>query len=119
MKMRSTAVCAQSGAISTVLIGLVGFVAGALTVGLLALTRPAAPIAAETARLPASSGVLRDAVPTTAVVDRDRSWSPQADPFPWPFESATPRPVRAPGSNRPDRLSAPEGWTHDQAKQSD
>ena len=111
MRTGFAAVRRQSGAISTVLIGLAGFAAGALLMGLVALTQQPLPIAAESPRLPASSFVPRDVAPTPTMTYGNRAWAAPAAPGPWPFESATPGSAHAPGAQRPDRLSGPEGWT--------
>jgi hypothetical protein len=111
MRIGLAAVRPQSGAISTVLIGLAGFATGALLMGLVALTRQPVPIAAESSRLPASNSAPNDVVPTPTMPYGNRAWATPAEPHPWPFESATPGPGHAPGAQRPDRLSGPDGWT--------
>jgi hypothetical protein len=111
MRTGFVAVRRQSGAVSTVLIGLAGFAAGALLMGLVALSRPPVPIAVESPRLPASNLAPNDVVPTPTMPYGNRAWATPAEPRPWPFESATPGPARAPGAQRPDRLSGPDGWT--------
>jgi hypothetical protein len=105
----------QSGAISTALVGLAGFAAGALVVGLLALARHPASATNEPMQSPESNLAAHEVVPAPAIVTRDKEWPPPAEPFPWPFESQTHASIGAPGKNRPDRLSGPEGWTHDAA----
>jgi len=120
MKKGSVAVCAQSGAISAALIGLAGFAAGALTVALLALTRPPTTITGESARVPLSNSVLHEVGPTVNPLDDNRQWPILGEPFSaWPFESATPASAQAPGKKRPDRLSAPEGWTYEAGERTD
>jgi hypothetical protein len=112
--------CTESGAISTALIGLAGFAAGALTVALLALTRHPATMTGESARVPTSNSVLHEARPTVNTLDDNRQWPILGEPFSaWPFESATPAPAQVPGKKRPDRLSAPEGWTYQAGERSD
>jgi hypothetical protein len=118
MQSGCAAVRPQSGGISAALIAVAGFAAGALVVGLVALTRPAGPSAPQTARLPASSGASRDVVPPP-LIDGGRAWPDQAGSVPWPFESAQRPPARAPGAKRPDRLSGPDGWTVDAAARKD
>ena len=110
MKSGSAARRRQSGTMSTVLIGLVGFAAGAVLMGLVALTRQPGPVAAVSPRLPASNLAPSDVAPTPTMPYGSRAWSTQAESSPWPFESAS-GPARAPGPKRPDRLSAPDGWT--------
>jgi hypothetical protein len=97
--------------------GLAGFVAGALVVGLMAFgTNPDAS-AGESLRVPVASRVEQD----TARVET--AWTYIADrpavAGPWPFESAPHAPLGAPGKARPDRLSAPEGWTYDAAERTE
>jgi hypothetical protein len=111
MRTATAAVTAQSGAVSATLIALAGFAAGALVVGLLALVRHPAPAAGESARMPASGTVLHEADPASTIMTRDTEWPSRGEPFPWPFEATTPASAVAPGRNRPDKLSAPEGWT--------
>ncbi len=91
-----------------VLSGVAGFAAGALLVGILAIEQTPTSSAAESPR---------PAMLSTAPLDAPRiewiSTQPSnrfADADPWPFESAAP--AAAPGRARPDRLSAPEGWTY-------
>jgi hypothetical protein len=99
----------QSGAMSTVLIGLAGFAAGALLMGLVAVSRQPLPVVAESPHLPASNRAPNEVVPTPTMPYGNREWATAAAP--WPFESATPGAARAPGAQRPDRLSGPDGWT--------
>ena len=100
-----------------VLIGLAGFAAGALLVGTVALGSRPVPTADESLRVPVTSRTAQDAVrvETTSIYAPDRL----AVAGPWPFESATPASERATGKMRPDRLSAPEGWTYDAAGQTE
>jgi hypothetical protein len=109
----SVAVRRQSGAISTVLVALAGFAAGAFLMGLVAFVRQPAPIVGDTGRAPTSKAPARDAVSTPMMIEPGRPWPSPAEPFPWPFESATPASAPTPGKKRPDRLSAPEGWTYE------
>lgn len=110
MKSGSAARRRQSGTVSTILIGLGGFAAGAVLMGLVALTRPPGPVAAVSPRLPASNLAPSDVAPTPTISYGSRAWSTQAERSPWPLESAS-GPAHAPGPKRPDRLSAPDGWT--------
>jgi hypothetical protein len=103
----------ESGAMSTVMVGLAGFAAGSLLMGLVAFTRQAGPIAAQSSRVPAATLVPNDRMQTPETPYADRAWPYQAEPFPWPFESAAPE--RVPGPKRPDRLSGPDGWTSELA----
>lgn len=103
----------QSGAISTALIGLAGFVAGALVMGLVAFARHPMPSVAESTRTPASTSIPHDMGSPATAPYWERTSPSQAEPFPWPYEGAAP--ARPPGANRPDRLSAPDGWTYDSA----
>jgi hypothetical protein len=103
----------QRGAISTALVALAGFAAGAVVVGLLALARHPASTTEDSVRIPASNTGAHEEVPAPTLITRDREWPPPAEPFPWPFESSTRGSASVPGKKRPDRLSAPEGWTHD------
>ena len=120
MKTGSVAVCAQSGAISTALIGLAGFAAGALTVALLALTRHPTTMTGESGRVPASNSVLHEMGQTVNTLDDNRQWPIPGEPFSaWPFESARPAAAQVPGKKRPDRLSAPEGWTYEAGERTD
>jgi hypothetical protein len=92
------------------LAGLAGFAAGALLVGLFAVEHPPTSSAAESLRpavLPASARV---APPVEAISTQNPDRLTVVGP--WPFESAAPAPAAAPGRMRPDRLSAPEGWTY-------
>lgn len=92
------------------LAGVAGFAAGALLVGLLAFEHPHTSNAAESPRALVSSAVAQQAprIETNWMQAPDRL----AVAGPWPFESAAPAPAKAPGKMRPDRLSAPEGWTY-------
>ena len=109
MGIGSAAMHPQSGAMSTAIVGLAGFAAGAFLMGLLAFTRQQGPTAAESSRVPAATLVPNDRMQTPATPYADRAWPYQAEQFPWPFESAAPE--RVPGVKRPDRLSGPDGWT--------
>jgi len=113
MRSGFAAVRPQSGAMSTVLIGLAGFATGAALMGVVALTRQPVPVVAESPRLPASNFAPNDVVATPTMPYGNRAWSTPAEPRPWPFESAAPGSARAPGAQRPDRLSGPDGWTPD------
>jgi hypothetical protein len=97
----------QSGAISSGLVALAGFAAGALVVGLLALNQHPAPIVDKSIPAPMARGASE--------ANWEPAAAPQADPPTWPFESGTPAPARPPGAGRPDRLSAPDGWTYEQS----
>jgi hypothetical protein len=89
--------------------GLAGFAAGVLLAGLIAMEQTPISQAAESPSLPASSV---------------NGAAPRAEPIPvevpsragaaatWAFESTAAAPARDPGKNRPDLLSAPEGWTY-------
>jgi len=92
------------------LAGVAGFAAGALLVGILALEHPHTSKAAESPRTLVSRAAAQDAprIEPISAQAADRL----AVAGPWPFESAAPAPAAAPGRMRPDRLSAPEGWTY-------
>jgi hypothetical protein len=61
-------------------------------------------------RYEASDQVVRDALPPEWIPETP---APTSVSGPWHFESAEPNRSAAPGKVRPDRLSAPEGWTYD------
>jgi hypothetical protein len=90
------------------LTGLAGFAAGALLVGVIALDQAPASQAAESHSLAMPSAAARQA-PRIEVASPQ---IPAQAAAPWPFESTASAPARDPGKNRPDRLSAPEGWTY-------
>ena len=90
------------------LTGLAGFAAGALVVGVIALDQAPASMAAESHSLAMPSAAARHA-PQIEVASQGL---PAQAAGSWPFESTTGAPARDPGKNRPDRLSAPEGWTY-------
>jgi len=113
MEIGSAAMRVQSGAISTALVALAGFAAGAVLMGLVALTRHPVPIATESPRTATPNLAPNDVFQAPTTLYRDRAWPDQAEPFPWPFESTPP--ARAPGAKRADRLSGPDGWTYDPA----
>jgi hypothetical protein len=89
------------------LTGLAGFAAGVLVAGLIALQQTPSSEAAESPSLPVN-GLQAPLVEPIPVEIAPRA----AVAAPWAFESATAAPERDPGKNRPDRLSAPEGWTY-------
>jgi hypothetical protein len=113
MRIGPAAARAQSGAIFTVLIGLGGFAAGALVMGLLTFSGQPAPAGVQTDALPAPVATPRDPMPPMTGIDGIRSWPAPGRPSDWAFEGASPAAETAPGTRRPDRLSAPEGWTYD------
>ena len=93
---------------SVTVAALFGFAAGTLLVGLIAL-------ASEPTGGPTGPRI-RD---RAAAAERQLSAADAGLPSPtvqasepWNFESAAPKPSRAPGRSRPDRLSAPDGWTY-------
>jgi hypothetical protein len=90
------------------LTGLAGFAAGVLMASLIALEQSPSSQAAESPSLPASTIDAPGPEPIPAEVPA-RAASSAA---PWAFEAATATPARDPGKGRPDRLSAPEGWTY-------
>jgi len=94
------------------LTGLAGFVAGVLLAGLISLEQTPRSEAAESPSLPAASIEAPRAEPIPVEVPS------RAAPVvvPWVFESATAAPARDPGPTRPDRLSAPDGWTYGSAE---
>lgn len=107
---------AQAGAVSAILVGitgLVGFAAGALVMGLVALSQdPETDVAARVV-VPASNRAVHEAPEPTFYQVPDGpavTW-----PQPWPYEAAARKRADAPGPKRPDRLSAPEGWTQEAA----
>lgn len=89
------------------LAGVVGFAAGALLVGILALEHPHTSKAAESPP-PVVAGAAAQDAPRVETISA-QAFDRPAVAGPWAFESAAP--AAAPGRNRPDRLSAPEGWT--------
>jgi hypothetical protein len=114
MGTESGALPRQTGAISTALIAMAGFTAGALLMGLLAFTRHPMPPVAETVAVPISSTASGEQTKAIGALNRDSTQPGQADEaLTWPFESATPAHEGIPGPRRPDRLSAPDGWTYD------
>jgi hypothetical protein len=113
MGTESSALPRQTGAISTAWIALAGFAGGALLMGVLAFTRHPVPTVAETVAVPISSAASGEAARTATAPSRDSTWPGRADEAStWPFESGTPAHEHAPGPKRPDRLSAPDGWTY-------
>jgi hypothetical protein len=120
MKVPSKALQPQSGAVSAFLIGLTGlagFAAGALLVGTVALTprpTPTGDLLGIAVASSSSHDVARVEPVSTYAPDR------LAVAGPWPFESASPAAsAGAPGKTRPDRLSAPEGWTYEATAQTE
>ena len=110
----SRALPRQTGAISTALTAFAGFAAGASLMGLLAFTRHPINSVADAVAVPVSGVAGHDAPKTVGSVDKDSAWPGKADEaLTWPFESGTAALDRIPGPKRPDRLSAPEGWTYD------
>jgi hypothetical protein len=89
------------------LTGLAGFVAGVLVAGLISLEQTPSSQAAQAPGLPASSIYVPRAEPIPV-----QDPTPAVTVAPWAFESVTAAPARDPGLARPDRLSAPEGWTY-------
>jgi hypothetical protein len=116
--MKGLAVHSRSGKSSAALLALTalcGFAAGALTVGLLAserLGQGSAEPATVPVSYPAPPGAARSAVPPAPAFPLPSA----PPPNPWHFEAAAPHPNSGPGRNRPDLLSAPEGWTSEAAK---
>jgi len=104
----------SGGAISTVLVGLIGFASGALVVGTVALVRHPAT-GGGSARAVVSNGAPHESVPMATMIEGGKDWPADPQPTAWPYESATRAPTRAPGLNRPDRLSAPENVVFDGA----
>ena len=92
----------------SVLSGLAGFAAGALLVGVLALEQTPTSRAAESVRPAVFSPAPQDAPRIELISTQAPDGLAVAGP--WAFESASP--AGAPGRARPDRLSAPEGWTY-------
>lgn len=114
MGTESGALPRQTGAISTALTALAGFTAGALLMGLLAFNRHPMPTVAETGAVPVSGAASREPTETIGALNTDSTRPGQADEaLTWPFESGTPAHEGFPGARRPDRLSAPDGWTYD------
>ena len=114
MGTESSALPRQTGAISTALTALAGFAAGALLMGVLSFTRHPVPTVAEKVAVPISGAASGEAAKTVGARNRDSAWPGQADEaLTWPFESGTPAYEHVPGPKRPDRLSAPDGWTYD------
>jgi hypothetical protein len=89
------------------LTGLAGFAAGVLVAGLIALQQTPSSEAAESPSLPVNELQAPRVEPIPADIAGRATVS-----GPWVFESAPAAPARDPGKNRPDRLSAPEGWTY-------
>ncbi|HEX4598963.1 MAG TPA: hypothetical protein VH278_14310 [Burkholderiaceae bacterium] len=89
------------------LTGLAGFAAGVLMAGLIALDQTPPSQAAESPSLPASTVDGSKAEPIPVEVPAQA-----AAAAPWAFEAATAAAARDPGKGRPDRLSAPDGWTY-------
>jgi hypothetical protein len=103
----------QSGAVSTLVAGLTGFVTGALVMGSVALVgHPTVAIHSDRAAV--SNPAADPSVPPANTIEGG-NWPPDPQPGAWPFESAARMPQRAPGPNRPDRLSAPEVVVFDRA----
>jgi len=96
---------------------MAGFAAPALPVGTLALTpRPTTTgdLLGSASASSSSHDVARVEPVSTYAPDR------LAVAGPWPFESASPAAsAGAPGKTRPDRLSAPEGWTYEATAQTE
>ena len=121
MKMGYEAARVQAGAISAAVAavaGSAGFIAGALVMGLLAFSQDSQPRTGQRLPAPASNGASQDASqPTVFYQTPDGPAVPW--PEPWGFEKAPGKQASAPGRNRADRLSAPEGWTHQAGVQND
>lgn len=114
MGTESGALPRQTGAISTALTALAGFTAGALLMGLLAFNRHPMPTVAETVAVPISGAASHEPTKTIGALSTDSTRPGQADEaLTWPFESGTRAHEGIPGLRRPDRLSAPDGWTYD------
>jgi hypothetical protein len=96
----------QSGAVSTLVAGLTGFVTGALVIGSVALVGHPT-VATHSDRAAVSNPAAYPSVPLANAIEGG-NWPPDPQQGAWPFESAARMPQRAPGPNRPDRLSAPE-----------
>jgi hypothetical protein len=61
-----------------------------------------------------SSSTVIEAVPQQQFLYPETPWTPEAPASStWPYESRGAGPAGPPGVKRPDRLSAPEGWTYD------
>jgi hypothetical protein len=102
----SMAMHPQPGAVSSLLIALIGFVSGALLVGTVALVRHP-PVVGEAVRAAVSDGTPQQSVPMANTIEGGKYWPADLQPGAWPYESKAP--VRgAPGLKRPDRFSAPE-----------
>jgi len=116
MTTRTSDLHAQAGAISVIsLSALGGFAAGALLAGALALLRHPAGSAAEGGPGQAQYHAPPVATERPAAYEPASSSPAAAVQGPWHFEAATPPPPGGPGPHRPDRLSAPEGWTPEPA----
>jgi hypothetical protein len=119
MTVASEALHSQSGAVSAFLIGftgLAGFAAGALLVGTVAFAPHPTPTD-DSLRI----GVTSSASQYAARIEATSTYAPDrlAVAGPWPFESAASAAAGAPGKMRPDRLSAPEGWTYEATGQTE
>jgi len=121
MKMGYEAARAQAGAIPAAVAavaGSAGFIAGALVMGLLAFSQDSQPSTGRALPAPASNRASQEAPqPTVFYQTPDGPAVPW--PEPWGFEKAPSKQAGEPGPKRADRLSAPEGWTHQAAVDKD
>ena len=99
---------------SVTLAALFGFAGGTLLVGLVALALAHDPNAGPT-RLQIQHRAPQAELQLPAAYPDSPSQTVQTFD-PWNFESAMPKASRAPGRNRPDLLSGPEGWTYDSSR---
>jgi hypothetical protein len=112
MRARSVAVHPQAGAVSIVLLGLTGlagFVGGAAVVGLLVLDLNVTNPATGSGAISATGSARQDAA--VSAFGRWGDWLGAESAVPWYFEQEARAQRAAPGANRPDRLSGPDGWT--------
>ena len=119
MGNRISAGCLQAGAISTTLVALAGFAAGALAMALVSFGSSPSPAVGEAARAPQPAAAAHDPASVPMLIQQGSELPMRADPPAWPYEAKAPTPAAPPGRTRPDRLSAPEGWSYDGRGRSD
>ncbi len=102
----------QAGAISTMLVAVAGFAAGALAMALVTSGPGPAPVVGEAAHAPAAVAAAHDPASVPMLIEQGSELPMRADPLAWPYEAKAPAPAAPPGRTRPDRLSAPEGWSY-------
>ena len=103
----------QAGAISTMLVALAGFAAGALAMALVSFGSSPSPAVGGTAHAPQPAAAAHDPASVSMLIEQGSELPMRADPLAWPYEAKAPGAGAPPGRARPDRLSAPEGWSYD------